>query len=181
MSNYKKLKTKMNQELANYKFENAIVIAKELELILQENVAKDEVSLENNLKLEFVDINEKIKTAIFECYRAFAMYKNDSFDDGFKIYLDDKRSTPDGYLRTFWPSQVIELFDLLNRSVKEISLDHDLGDDEKGTGNDVVKIIEEKVYFDNNLYVPELKIHSDNSSARQKMNLGIKQIISLKK
>ena len=37
-----------------------------------------------------------------------------------KIYLDDERSTPDGWLRVYWPNEAIELLKLGN--VIEISL-----------------------------------------------------------
>ncbi len=41
-----------------------------------------------------------------------------------KVYLDDVRPTPDGWVRTYTSQETI---DLLNReSVEEVSLDHDL-------------------------------------------------------
>ena len=43
-----------------------------------------------------------------------------------KVYLDDERSTPDGWVRVYWPEEAIEL--LKAGGVTEISLDHDLGD-----------------------------------------------------
>lgn len=90
-----------------------------------------------------------------------------------KIYLDDERPTPNGYHRCYWPSEVIAL--LQTENVSEISLDHDLGDDERGTGYDVILWIEEQVHL-NNYFPPILKIHSANSSARQKMQNGITAI-----
>ena len=53
-----------------------------------------------------------------------------------RIYLDDERSTPEGWTRAFWPDEVINL--LQAGGVEEVSLDHDLGDDRRGTGYDVV-------------------------------------------
>lgn len=53
-----------------------------------------------------------------------------------KVYLDDERQTPEGWHRFYWPEEAIEL--LKQGKVTEISLDHDLGDDEHGTGYDVV-------------------------------------------
>ena len=50
--------------------------------------------------------------------------------------MDDKRDTPEGWVRVYWPHEAIEL--LKTGTVEEISLDHDLGDDDKGTGYDVV-------------------------------------------
>lgn len=90
-----------------------------------------------------------------------------------KVYLDDKRITPIGYSRVYWPEEAIEL--LKTGKVTEISLDHDLGDDEHGTGYDVVLWIEEQVYL-NNFKPPIIKVHSDNSSARDKMLNGINNL-----
>lgn len=90
-----------------------------------------------------------------------------------KVYLDDERETPDGWVRTYWPQEAIEL--LKTNKVTEISLDHDLGDDERGTGYDVVLWIEEAV-FTKGYQPPKVTVHSANSSARHKMELGIKNI-----
>jgi hypothetical protein len=87
-----------------------------------------------------------------------------------KVYLDDERETPEGWHRVYWPDEAIEL--LKTGQVEEISLDHDLGDDERGTGYDVVLWIEEAVYT-SDFMPPKIKVHSANSSARQKMELGI--------
>ena len=56
-----------------------------------------------------------------------------------------------------------------------VSLDHDLGDDQRGTGYDVVLWVENAVATKGFL-PPELRVHSANSSARQKMLLGIANI-----
>lgn len=53
-----------------------------------------------------------------------------------KVFLDDERATPPGWTRACWPDEVIEL--LSTGTATELSLDHDLGDDERGTGYDVV-------------------------------------------
>lgn len=90
-----------------------------------------------------------------------------------KVYLDDERKTPDGWKRVYWPSEAIEL--LKTGIVSEISLDHDLGDDERGTGNDVLLWIEEQVYTCG-FIPPKMTVHSANASARDKMNLGIRTI-----
>lgn len=80
-----------------------------------------------------------------------------------KVYLDDERQAPEGWVRVYWPFQVIEL--LKAGEVTEISLDHDLGDDHRGTGYDVILWIEEAVYTES--FAPQvIHIHSANSSAR---------------
>ncbi len=91
-----------------------------------------------------------------------------------KVYLDDERETPLGWHRVYWPEEAIEL--LKTGKVLEISLDHDLGDDEHGTGYDVVLWVEEAV-FTNNFIPPKMKVHSANASAREKMESGIKNIM----
>lgn len=93
------------------------------------------------------------------------------------IYLDDERETPDGFIRCYWPNEVIEL--LKTNKVKLISLDHDLGDDNKGTGYDVLLWLEEQVFL-GTIDPPEIIIHSSNSSAVQKMNSAVKSIQKIK-
>ena len=44
--------------------------------------------------------------------------------NGVKVFLDDERATPKGWVRTYWPEEVIALME--TASVAEISLDHDL-------------------------------------------------------
>ncbi len=93
-----------------------------------------------------------------------------------KVYLDDERKTPEGWTRVYWPAEAI---DFLKRGVvTEISLDHDLGDDERGTGYDVVLWIEEQVCT-NGFKPPIIHVHSANSSAKIKMQAGIDMIYRL--
>ncbi|WP_197451880.1 cyclic-phosphate processing receiver domain-containing protein [Rosistilla oblonga] len=56
---------------------------------------------------------------------------------------DDERAAPDGWRRVSWPDEVIEL--LKAGGVSAISLDHDLGDEDRGTGCDVVLWIEDQL------------------------------------
>lgn len=90
-----------------------------------------------------------------------------------KVYLDDVRNTPKGWVRVFWQDEAIKL--LKTNKVTEISLDHDLGDDERGTGYDVLLWIEEAVYT-SDFKPPLMTVHSDNASAKYKMNIAIKNI-----
>ena len=93
-----------------------------------------------------------------------------------KIYLDDER-TPwdDTWTLVRWPQEVIEL--LKTGEVTELSLDHDLGNDDIGTGYDVVTWIEEAVFI-GGFQPPTIKVHSANVSARVKMEAGIQSIIN---
>jgi hypothetical protein len=90
-----------------------------------------------------------------------------------RIFLDDERPTPQGWVRAYWPQEVISLLEA--GGVTEVSLDHDLGDDERGTGYDVVLWVEEAVAT-RGFTPPKLKVHSANSSARAKMEQGIAKI-----
>ncbi|MCU6499575.1 hypothetical protein LPN04_17410 [Rugamonas sp. A1-17] len=90
-----------------------------------------------------------------------------------RVFLDDERATPDGWVRVYWPSEAITLLE--TGAVDELSLDHDLGDDERGTGYDVVLWIEEAVAL-RGFRSPKITVHSANSSAREKMVAGIRTI-----
>jgi hypothetical protein len=90
-----------------------------------------------------------------------------------KVFLDDERSTPPGWRRVYWPDEAIALLE--TGIVEEISLDHDLGDDGRGTGYDVVLWIEEAVAL-RGFQPPKMTVHSANSSARIKMEAGIAAI-----
>ncbi|WP_416772773.1 cyclic-phosphate processing receiver domain-containing protein [Pseudomonas sp. RHF3.3-3] len=56
--------------------------------------------------------------------------------------------------------------------------DHDLGNDMRGTGYDVIVWIEEAVAL-NGFLAPKIFIHSANVSARLKMERGVENIISM--
>lgn len=92
------------------------------------------------------------------------------------VYLDDERQTPEGWVRVYWPNEAIEL--LATGRVERISLDHDLGDDTRGTGYDVVLWIEEMVAT-SGFRPPVILVHSANSSAREKMLAGVRKIDAL--
>ncbi|PNV95006.1 cyclic-phosphate processing receiver domain-containing protein [Pseudomonas protegens] len=90
-----------------------------------------------------------------------------------KIYLDDERQTPQGWVRAYWPNEVIAL--LKAGGVEDISLDHDLGDDQRGTGYDGILWIEEAVAL-NGFHPPRIHIYSANASAVEKMRAGVQAI-----
>lgn len=90
-----------------------------------------------------------------------------------RVFLDDERATPEGWVRVSWPDEAIALLE--GGGVVELSLDHDLGDDERGTGYDVVPWIEEAVAT-RGFRPPHIVVHSANSSARLKMEAGIAAI-----
>lgn len=92
------------------------------------------------------------------------------------VFLDDERSAPEGWVRVRWPDEAIALLE--TGKVMSISLDHDLGDDTRGTGYDVLLWIEEAVATQR--FIPPLiTIHSANPSARIKMALAVVSIRQL--
>ncbi len=90
-----------------------------------------------------------------------------------RVFLDDERATPPGWVRAYWPSEVVALLE--TGQVTELSLDHDLGDDERGTGYDVILWVEEAVVL-RGFKPPRIHVHSANASAREKMQAGIAAI-----
>lgn len=90
-----------------------------------------------------------------------------------RIFLDDLRQAPLGWVHTKSVQETIQL--LGNFNVTEISLDHDLGDDVDGNGYDVLCWIEEQVA--RNYYsAPMVHVHTDNPSAREKMVSGVRAL-----
>ena len=90
-----------------------------------------------------------------------------------KIWLDDLREAPDGWTRAYWPEEVITLLE--QGYVTDVSLDHDLGDDSRGTGYDVIRWIEEAVVT-RGFTPPHIAIHSANPVGRERMMRGIAAI-----
>lgn len=93
-----------------------------------------------------------------------------------RIYLDDIRETPEGWTRVYWPDEACAL--LATGDVEEISLDHDLGDDARGTGYDVIRWIEEAVAR-RGFLPPRIRIHTADPVARARMEAGVWAIESL--
>ena len=96
-----------------------------------------------------------------------------------KVFLDDERPTPEGWVRAFTAPEAIEL--LKTGKVTELSLDHDLGPEEAGTGYDVCLWVEEQVFtqafnFDNPFVPPIMSVHSANPVGRSRMESAIQMI-----
>lgn len=91
-----------------------------------------------------------------------------------KIYLDDERPCPGGWVPARWPQEVIAL--LQTGQVEALSLDHDLGDDARGTGYDVLLWLEEAVLVRGFEPPSEIRIHSANSAARPRMEAAVRSI-----
>ena len=78
-----------------------------------------------------------------------------------KVYLDDLRPCPDGWILVKTVEETISLLE--SRHVTELSLDNDLGPDLL-EGWRVCDYLEDKVYFDPNFPIPIITIHSANAS-----------------
>ena len=82
------------------------------------------------------------------------------------LYVDDLRDCPEGYMiaRTYGEAILI----LETQQVNILSLDHDLGEDEKGnllpTGYDLVQYM-----CENGLKVNKIYLHTDNPVGRENM------------
>lgn len=168
MKNVQQMIADLNNAIQDQDFTKSKIIIEVLEDILRKNIYKDESLVENNQAPLYMELNEQIKKETVKAL--LVIHKKDK---ELTVYLDDKRPTPKGFVRAFWPDDVSQYIE--NLDVTSLSLDHDLGDDERGTGNDVVCYVEEKVYFSDYI-APSIVVHSDNSSAKAKMMLGIKNI-----
>ena len=90
-----------------------------------------------------------------------------------KVYLDDERTALPGWVQVRWPDEAIAL--LTQGEVAELSLDHDLGDDARGTGYDVLLWIEERVACAG-FSPPVMRVHSANPAGRARMEAAIASI-----
>ncbi|MBK8975273.1 MAG: hypothetical protein IPM29_05065 [Planctomycetes bacterium] len=93
-----------------------------------------------------------------------------------RVFLDDMRTPPEGWTLVRWPDEAIALLE--QGTVEELSLDHDLGDDDRGTGYDVILWIDRAV-VERGFAPPIIRVHSANSSARQRMESGVAAIARL--
>lgn len=93
-----------------------------------------------------------------------------------KLYLDDIRKCPDGWIQAFTASEAINILKL--GYVTDLSLDHDLGEMENGTGADVTKFLMQQVFEGNTSIVPaNITIHSANPVGIANMESDIRWIL----
>lgn len=98
-----------------------------------------------------------------------------------KVYLDDLRTAPEGWVRCYWPNEVIALLE--NGGVTHLSLDHDLGDAKNAiaenrpeiTGYDVVIWLEEQVMLGTGKVptIPRIRLHTSNPEGYKRMLASI--------
>lgn len=90
-----------------------------------------------------------------------------------KIWIDDLRPAPDGWVHVKTAAEAIEL--LNNNVVKEISLDNDLGDGQP-EGYIVLDYIEERLARAIMLPPEKIHIHTGNPVARKRMTQTLESI-----
>lgn len=88
-----------------------------------------------------------------------------------RLFLDDVRQAPEGWVRAYTAQEAIDF--LAAGGVGEISLDHDLGPPEAGTGYDVATWIEEHAAAG---VLPPLmwSVHSANPVGRGRMEAALR-------
>lgn len=88
-----------------------------------------------------------------------------------RLWLDDLRPAPEGWRHVQTAEQAIAC--LLQGAVREISLDHDLGEPSAGTGYDVACAVERLAAEG---VLPRLRwsIHSANPVGRAKMEAALR-------
>lgn len=88
-----------------------------------------------------------------------------------KLWLDDKRGAPEGWVRVWSYSQCIRILTLNPHKIDAISFDYDLGDDK--TGYDVACWIEEKAATGTFLRI-KWDIHSANPVGRENIERAMR-------
>lgn len=92
-----------------------------------------------------------------------------------KVWLDDKREAPKGWIRCYWPEEVIEY--LKTGLVTHLGLDHDLGEPDGRDGSDVVLWLQEQVITGSwSFPIPVITCQSDNPPGKRKILLGVDSI-----
>lgn len=96
-----------------------------------------------------------------------------------KLFLDDERVAPEGWTQVRWAEEAIKL--LQTGTVERLSLDHDLGDDQRGTGYDVLLWIEQESALNGFAPPSIMEVHSANPAGRKRMLAAIETITSRQK
>jgi CheY-like chemotaxis protein len=91
-----------------------------------------------------------------------------------KLWLDDERPAPKGWLRVYTGEEAINI--LSKGNVTEISLDHDLGLG-RMTGYDVAKWIEAKAIIGQLPKIERISVHSANPVGKQQMIVTLRRAV----
>ncbi len=94
-----------------------------------------------------------------------------------KMWVDDVRLPPEGFdVWCLTAEHATKFLDKHWSRVEVLSLDHDLGDESYGTGYDVIKWMEEKVYVHSWEPTMDIHVHSDNGPGIKNIRAGIESI-----
>jgi hypothetical protein len=94
-----------------------------------------------------------------------------------KLWIDDVRLPPDEY--NAWCTNARDAIRFIDEhwgKIQKISFDHDLGDDDYGTGYDVIKFIEERVFLYSWEPLMEFAVHTDNAAGMKNIRAAIDSI-----
>jgi len=89
-----------------------------------------------------------------------------------KLWLDDERPAPQGWVRVYRADDVVRILSLY--PVEAVSLDHDLGEGML-EGYHVMQYLENEAYA-GRCIPKEIRIHTNNPPARQRMEAALAQI-----
>jgi hypothetical protein len=90
-----------------------------------------------------------------------------------KVYLDDVRPEPEGWLRAYTYEQCVELLE--TGAVTHLDLDWNLGQGPERTGLSVLEWLEDRVSV-GRLRPPALTVHTADPRARREMLAAIERI-----
>ena len=88
--------------------------------------------------------------------------------EGIKVWLDDERKAPPGYIHIKTTPELIKYYEKNHDKIDRMSLDHDLGDNIP-TGYDFMLWLEEMVHTGKYNKIPDINVHSANPVGRKRM------------
>lgn len=94
-----------------------------------------------------------------------------------KIFLDDERKAPAGWIQTRTVEETIEI--LKSQQVSDLSLDNDLGIG-YSEGYEVLDWLEEWVYNNPTFPIPNIRVHTSNPTRRYYMNGIIRKLYTIR-
>ena len=92
-----------------------------------------------------------------------------------RVFLDDIRDTPEGWVRAYTVPELIDIFRKYASEITELSLDHDLGSDQK-SGYDFMRWLESQVFANKFDSIPKIGFHTANPVGREQMELVLDSI-----
>jgi len=92
-----------------------------------------------------------------------------------KVWLDDVRKAPSGWIHFEEIESLKSYYKKHHKNIKEMSLDHDLGDNIP-PGYEFLLWLEEMVYTGKYTKVPVIRVHSANPVGKRRMEQSIKSI-----